>query len=310
VSFLRKHRWLQAALLLGPAVLWLAAFVVTPTVITVLTSFWSVVFYRVAHVWQVGNYTVLFTNPLYYRTLLRTLVMAGTAGAIAATLSLPLAWVIAFKVRRHRTLLLGLVVMSLWIGYLLRIYGWRLLFGDQGVVNSLLQSIGLIQRPLHFLLFSNFAVIVALVHLSLPFAFVPIYLALERLPRELLEASADLGANRRRSTTYVVLPIIGYNIWAGTTFAFIISFGDYFAPLFVGAPNSSLIGNIAAAEFGPAINRPLGSAIGVLMVVVCLLALMIPRVAWRVISILRGLPRRAAMPELAPPIPGGGVASS
>ena len=228
VTVLRRHRWLQGTLLLAPAVTWIAIFVVVPAAITVITSFWSIVNYRVAHVWTLHNYGQIFHNSLYYDTLLHTVEKAAITGVVAATLSLPLAWTIVFHIRRRRLFALGLVVIAMWMGYLLRAYGWRLVFGDQGVINVTLEKVGLTDHPLSFLLFNDFAVIVVLVHLSLPFAFIPIYLALERLPPDLLDAASDLGANRRRSLLYVVRPIVGNSVWAGATFAFIVSFGDLF----------------------------------------------------------------------------------
>jgi spermidine/putrescine transport system permease protein len=287
VTVLRRHRWLQATILLGPALMWMALFVLVPAVITVITSFWGVVNYRVAHVWQVDNYTRLIQDPLYYTTLARSLEKAAITGVIAAALSIPLAWTIVFRIRRRRLFALGIVVMALWMGYLLRAYGWRLVFGADGVVNTILQSLGLTHHPLSFLLFNDFAVIVVLVHLSLPFAFVPIYLAFERLPRALLDASSDLGATRARTATHVVLPIVGNSIWAGATFAFIISFGDYFAPQLVGAPSSAMIGNIATSQFGAAVNWPFGDAIGVAMVAVVFFALVVPFLLYRAFSMLR-----------------------
>lgn len=264
-------------MLLAPAIAWLLICVVVPAGLTVLTSFWSVVSYRVAAVWQLGNYEKIFSDPLYSDTLVRTVLIAATVGIITACASVPLAWTIVFRMRRRRLLALGVVVMSLWIGYLLRLYGWRLFFGSHGFVNGVLQSLGLIDHPIDALIFNDFSVIVGLVHLALPFAFIPIYLAFERLPPTLLEASQDLGANRRRTAMSVVWPIVGDSIVAGATFGFIISFGDYFAPTFLGAPSSALIGNIASAQFGAAINWPLGSALGVVMVVVILLVLAVPR---------------------------------
>jgi spermidine/putrescine transport system permease protein len=177
-------------------------------------------------------------------------------------------------------------VIALWMGYLLRAYGWRLVFGEEGVINVTLEKLGLVHHPLNFLLFNDFAVIVVLVHLSLPFAFMPIYLALERLPRDLLDASSDLGANRTRTAVNVVAPIIGNSVWAGATFAFIISFGDYFAPQLVGGPGSTMIGNIAASQFGAAVNWPFGDAIGVVMVLIVFLALVIPVLVWRLVPML------------------------
>lgn len=276
LSAVRRHRWLQGTLLLAPAGVSVLLLVVVPGAIAVVTSFWGVENYRVARKWQLGNYEQIFSNEIYYRTLIRTFVLASITGVVAAAMSVPLAWTIVHKVKRYRLALLGLVVMALWMGYLLRVYGWRLFFGAEGVINTALTRVGLIDEPLTFLIFSDFAVVVALIHLALPFAFIPIYLAVERLPRNLLDAASDLGANRTRAAVFVVLPIIGSSIWAGATFAFIVSFGDYFTPIFLGAPNSAFIGNIAVNQFGAAINWPLGAAIGVVMVCVVLGALAVP----------------------------------
>lgn len=255
----------------------MALCVLLPAGITLLTSFWSTVYYDVEPLWNIDNYLTVLTDPLYNETLLRTVVMASIVGIATAALSIPLAWTIVFKMRKHRLFALGVVVMSLWIGYLLRVYGWRLFFGSEGVVNGALERLGIIDEPIRALLFTDFTVVVGLVHLALPFAFIPIYLAFERLPREVLEAGSDLGANRRRAAAFVVAPIVGNAVLAGASFGFIISFGDYFAAPFLGAPSSSLIGNIATAQFGSALNRPLGSAIGVIMVVVIALVLIVPQ---------------------------------
>ena len=290
---LRRRPWARLALLIGPAALWLAVFVIAPLGMTMITSFWRIVNYRLSVDWNTDNYADFFNNSLYYDTLLRTLAVAAIAGVIAAVMSIPLAWVIVFKIRRGRVAVLGLVVMAMWIGYLLRIYGWRLVFGAEGVVNTALGKLGLVDQPVGFLLFSDFALVVALVHLSLPFAFIPIYLALERLPPDYLDAASDLGANRRRSFLLVALPIVGNAIWAGATFAFVISFGDYFSAILVGAPDSALIGNLAASQFGTTVNWAFGAAIGVLLVIVVFAALALPPLMLRALHASASLVPRA-----------------
>ena len=310
MSWLRRHRGVQGLLLLAPALTWMTLCVLVPAGITVLTSFWSTAYYKVVHDWNLDNYKTVLTDPLYYDTLVRTIVIAAIVGVVAAALSVPLAWTIVFKMRRRRLLALGVVVMSLWIGYLLRIYGWRLFFGSHGVVNGALESLGLIDKPIDALLFTDFTVVVGLVHLAIPFAFVPIYLAFERLPRETLEAASDLGANRMRTNLFVVAPIVGDAVLAGFSFGFIISFGDYFAPTFLGGPSSALIGNIASAQFGAALNRPLGSAIGVTMVVIIMLVLALPQVVLRIgrsVARRRAEEEREAALDAVRPVPAYGV---
>jgi spermidine/putrescine transport system permease protein len=170
----------------------------------------------------------------------------------------------------------GTVVIALWMGYLLRIFGWRIALGRAGVINTVLMEIGVIDHPFSFLVFSRFAVILAQTHLAMPFAFIPIYSAMERLSPATMQAASDLYASRARSLLHVELPLISAGLITGAMFAFVLAFGDYFAPALVGAPSNVTIGTIAADQFGQAFNWPLGAAIGVVMTVTVLVAIGLP----------------------------------
>jgi spermidine/putrescine transport system permease protein len=156
-----------------------------------------------------------------------------------------------------------------------RAYAWKTILGSDGVLNTLLQYAHLTSRPLDFLLYSPFAVVLTLTHIYTPFTFLPIYAALEHIPRNLVEASHDLGATPAQTFWKVIFPLSIPGVVAGATFAFVLSLGDFLAPLLLGGPSGIMISNIVVSLFGAAYNWPLGAAIslGMLVIVVSLLFL-------------------------------------
>jgi spermidine/putrescine transport system permease protein len=287
MSLVRRHRFLQGALLFGPAAVWALIFVVVPTGFAICMSLWRFDTFHLVHEWNLDSYKAFFQEGIYHDPLWTSLKYGFAASAISVALSLPLAHYIHFRAKRRKTLLFGAVVIALWLGYLLRIFGWRILLGQQGVINSLLMDVGVIDHPLGFLLYSPFAVVVSQAHLAMPFAFIPIYAAMERLPNGLMQAASDLGASRWRQIVNVELPLISNGLIFGALFAFVLAFGDYFAPTLVGPPSDVAIGSIAGDQFGGALNWPQGAAIGAVMLVVVMLALLVPemiRRIWRLVG--------------------------
>jgi spermidine/putrescine transport system permease protein len=294
MTLLRRHRWLQGLLLMGPAAAWICLFVLAPTAIAVAMSFWRIADYRLVHQWNLDNYTQFLHTPVYHDPLWTSLENGAIAAVICVALSIPLAHFIRFRIRHHRMFFFSAVVIGLWLGYLLRIFGWRIALGRDGIINGVLQGVGVIHHPIAWLIFSRFAVILVQTHLAMPFAFIPIYAAMERVPDNLMQASADLGATRRRQLVHVELPLISVGAMTGATFAFVLAFGDYFAPTLVGSPSSQTIGNIAADQFGEAFQWPLGAAIGVVMIIVVVLVVLLPATLQRAIVIARRFDRGEA----------------
>ena len=159
---------------------------------------------------------------------------------------------------------------KVWISYLVRAYAWKVIFGNQGVMNTLLLWCHAARHPLGFLLYSPFAVIVTLTHIYVPFVVLPVVASLEKIPRELLESSSDLGATAWQTFTRVILPLSLPGVLSGATFAFLLSFGDFLSPLLLGGPSSVMIANIVANLFGADYNWPLGAAVAVLILVMVL----------------------------------------
>jgi len=238
-------------------------------------SFWLVREGFLVHQWNLQNYHKLIGNSLYVEVLLRTMRIAGAVTLLSLSLGYPLAYYLSFHAGARKELLYQLVVVPLWVSYLVRGYAWKTILGSDGVLNGFLQYTHLTHAPVGFLLYSPFAVVVMLTHIYTPFAFLPIYAALEHIPRPLVEASQDLGASQRATFLRVVLPLSMPGLLAGATFAFVLSLGDFLAPLLVGGPSGTMIANIVQSLFGAAYDWPLGAAVSVciLMITVALLFL-------------------------------------
>ncbi len=158
------------------------------------------------------------------------------------------------------------VIIPLWVSYLVRAYAWKIILGQEGVLNGLLITLGIIREPLAFLLYSKWAVILALIHIYTPFTLMPIYAVLESIPASLKEASQDLYASRWKTFWHVVLPLSLPGVIAGCTFAFVLSMGDFIAPQLLGGNDSALmVSNLVVSLFGVAFNWPLGAAVSVVM---------------------------------------------
>ena len=159
------------------------------------------------------------------------------------------------------------MIIPLWVSYLVRGYAWKTILGSDGVLNGFLQYLHITRHPVEFFLYSPFAVILTLTHIYTPFTFLPIYASLEHIPRNLIEASQDLGASPFRTFWRVILPLSLPGVLAGATFAFVLTLGDFLAPLLVGGPSGIMISNIVVTLFGAAYDWPLGAAISLCMLV-------------------------------------------
>ena len=253
-----------------PPIFWVAAFLLTPYLLLFCNSFWSVQGGQViVHQWNTANYTKLAHVPVYAQVLLRSMRIAGGVTLLALLLGYPLAYYVSFYAK-HKQLLYQLVIIPLWVSYLVRAYAWKTILGSDGVLNTLLQYLHITHGPVGFLLYSPFAVVLTLTHIYTPFAFLPIYAALEHIPRNLVEASQDLGASRIQTFWRTIVPLSIPGILAGATFAFVLSLGDFLAPLLLGGPSGVMISNIVVTLFGAAYDWPLGAAISVCMMLLVL----------------------------------------
>jgi len=177
---------LYKALVTVPPLGWVAVFLIAPYLFLFCFSFWSVHSQTVVRHWNLNNYRQLAENPVYLQVLLRSMRIAGMVTALSLALSFPLAYYLSFHATVRKELLYQLVIIPLWVSYLVRAYAWKTILGSDGVLNTLLQYIGLARHPVGFLLYSPFAVVLTLTHIYTPFAFLPIYAAIEHIPRSLI----------------------------------------------------------------------------------------------------------------------------
>jgi spermidine/putrescine transport system permease protein len=245
-----------------------------PYVMLLVQSFWRLKGGSITHEVTLENYRRLFGTALYPNTILFSAGIALRVTLFSLILAYPLAYLLAFKVKRHRNLMYMAVIIPLWVSYLVRAYAWKIILGQEGILNGLLQAAGLIREPLTFLLYSRWAVILALTHIYTPFTLMPIFAVLEAIPPALKEASADLYANRWQTFRRVILPLSLPGVLAGSTFAFVLSMGDFLAPQLLGGNDSALmVSNLVWSLFGVAYNWPLGAAVSVIVLLLTLFLL-------------------------------------
>jgi spermidine/putrescine transport system permease protein len=256
-----------------PPLLWVTLFLVIPYALMFAHSFWLVRDGTILHQWNLHNYAKLFQSPVYLEVLFRSMRIAAGVTLFSLLLGYPLAYYMSFSTGVRKDFLYQLVIVPLWVSYLVRGYAWKTILGSQGVLNGFLQYLHITHEPVSFFLYSPFAVILMLTHIYTPFVFLPLYASLEHIPRNLIEASQDLGASPRKTFLRIILPLSLPGLLAGATFAFVLALGDFLAPLLVGGPSSIMIANIVQSLFGTAYDWPLGSAISVCILLITVILL-------------------------------------
>ena len=216
----------------------------------------------------VGEYTQVVSNGLYRDSILHTLKLGALAGTISLVLSFPVAYFISFKVTRHRNLLLMLVVCSLLGSYLVRVYAWRSILSADGVINSALEGIGIIDKPISGLIFNDFAVLLTWTNVFIPLVVLLLTAAMGDIDTLLLEAARDLGATPARAVVRVVIPITMPAIVASFTYVLVLVSGDYATPVLMGGKGGLTVAQVISDQFVAIGNRPAGAALSVAMLVV------------------------------------------
>ena len=257
-----------------PALVLFGVFFLLPLGLIVAYSFWETVDYNVVHHWTLDNYRYFFSVPTYVTRTWVTLwvAIAATAATIAA--AFPFVYWLVRYVRRGalQRLLLVLVILPFWTSYLLRVYSWLNILGDQGAINRFLQWTHITHHPLTFFLYDRPAVILVLVYLYFPFAVLTLYASLERFDWDQFKAAMDLGATPRVAITRILLPQIRPGITTAVIFVFIPILGEYLAPQLVGGTRGVMIGNLIVNFFsGAQYTRGAAAALLIAVLIVVLL---------------------------------------
>jgi spermidine/putrescine transport system permease protein len=257
-------------LLALPALLWLGVLFIFPMLLIVLLSFSKRGQYgQVIYQFTLGNYGRVF-DSLYAGIFFDTLAVAFVTTAMSLLLGYPLAYYISRLERSAQQIWLLLVMIPFWINFLVRSYAWVIILRSQGVVNTLLLSLGWIDEPLP-LLYNNGSVLLGMVYTLLPFMVLPVYVSLEQMDRRKLEAAYDLGATPLKAFWHVTLPLTHTGVVTGSILVFVSSIGMFVVPDVMGGAKSALIGNVIQNQFLSARDWPFGSALSIVLILLSML---------------------------------------
>lgn len=257
-----------------PAIFWMVFFFLLPLIIVLIYSFLTPARGGGTLPLTTDAYTDVFGN-IYFRVVLRSIFIAFVTTVICLLVGYPLGFFISTrKSSMMRNLTLFLVILPFWTNFLVRTYAWRVVLGQEGVINNSLMALGMIQEPLD-LLFTRGAVMIGLIYGFLPFMVLPIYASIERFDFRLVEAAHDLGANDWSAFWRVVLPGTLPGVIAGSILVFIPSIGAYVTPDLLGGTRGLMIGNLIQRQFAGTGNWPRGSALSIVLMGIVLIALLI-----------------------------------
>lgn len=247
----------------APGVLYVGILIAAPLILTILYSFWTQNYLDVDRTLTVNNYQAVLNDPLYLLIILRSVAIALAVTVLTVVTAYPVAYFIAFHARR-KALWLFLISIPFWISYLLRVFSWKIILGYNGVLNTSLISIGIIDQPLDFVLYNANAVVLVLAHSWAPFAILPIYVSLQKIDQSLLEVARDLGDSDLVRFLRVTLPLSMPGILGASMIILIPTVGDYVTPAMVGGSDGMMIANIIQGQFGRANNWPLGATLALI----------------------------------------------
>lgn len=262
-----RRRRLVAWLQLFPGSAYFALLFLVPLAGLLAMSFFRLVDFDPVPAFVLSNYVEVLTTSIHVRLGLRTIQVAGILTVIVLLVSFPCAYVLNFVFRAKRQLLYFLILVSLFGGYIVRIYAWRSILGRQGVINQTLIGMGIIEEPIRYILNSMLAVGASLVNFLIPLGVLPIYAAMQNVSPHVIEAARDLGASRFRAARQIVLPLSMRGVRAATAFVFIATLGEWVTPRLLGGTNDLLIGNRIEFYFGQSLEWPQGAALAMTLMV-------------------------------------------
>ncbi|MEI7942095.1 MAG: ABC transporter permease [Candidatus Riflemargulisbacteria bacterium] len=255
----------------APLVFWVLAFFLIPISIILVFSFLKKGLYGgVIYEFSLSAYQSLL-NPTLFKVLITTLYMSCVATLLTLMLAIPTGYFIARS--KHKNFFLFLIIIPFWTNFLIRIYAWIAILGNNGFLNQFLIKSGLLENSIQFL-YNPLAVILVLTYTYLPFAVLPLYSTIEKFDFSLLEAARDLGATKFESFYKILLPNIKSGIFSAILFVFIPAFGAYAIPQLVGGRNSFMIGNIIARELTVTRNWPLASAMSSMLTFITIIGVL------------------------------------
>ncbi|MEC3861759.1 ABC transporter permease [Mesobacterium sp. TK19101] len=271
-----KNRHVSGWLMAGPLALVLGGFLVLPVIMIVIVSFWGATEWSIYPAFQFDNYDYLFGSSVTWRVFLNTFKYAAITWAFTLAIGFTVAYFLAFHIRslNWQIALFLLCTIPFWTSNIIRMISWIPFLGRNGLANSTLLSWGVIDEPLDWLLFSDFSVILAFVHLYTLFMVVPIFNTMMRIDRSLIEAAADAGATGWQTLWHVIVPLTKPGIMIGTIFVVTLVMGDFITVRFMSGSQKANVGRLISNDIG-LLQYPSASATAVVLLVTVLLVIAI-----------------------------------
>jgi spermidine/putrescine transport system permease protein len=271
------------AAMLGPGFGVFGLFFVLPLAYLLVVSFWRLRLYKLQVDFTLKNYAATLAE--YDGAIVTTVIVAALVSLLTTGIAYAFAYGLRFKAGRHGDFYLFVTLVTLFGGYLVKIYAWKTILGSEGLLNSGLAWLGLVDQPVAWFLFSPTAVIITLVNFLFPFAVLPIYGSLRTVETDQVEAARDLGAGQGRTFRDIVLPQSVSGLIAAFAMTFLYSAGDYVTPRLIGGPNIAMIGNFIESQFIQRLNAPQGAAMSITIMAIC--SLLVAVAAYVVRRVLR-----------------------
>jgi len=284
-NFYRMVPYFQVA----PATIYLIIFLAIPGFIFVVYSFWSMEKYKMIREFTLDNYIKILTSTeIYIPTLLNSIYIGFTASIILVIVGYFLAYGIKFFFGKNTDFFILLVYLSIFGSYLVRIYAWKSILGNSGLINSILLWSRIIDDPLKTFIYNRFAVIITLVNLYIPYTFLTIFSSLQSVSRNHIEASRDLGGNSFKTFFRVTFPLSFNGVVAGFIITFVFCTTDFVVPSLLGGKTGLMISTSIATQFGLIYNWPLGAALSIVFIVLMLIILLLVSNLLRFRKIING----------------------
>jgi spermidine/putrescine transport system permease protein len=265
----RLGRWAAAAAAFAVPL----CLILAPIALFLAYSFFSVDHGNVVYSPTIANYVRFFTDPIFLPIFWQTLLLCLAVAILCVLFAYPVAYFLTSLRGRRRYVLLVLLLVPLLMSYVIKIYAVRSILGGNGMLNRALLALGVIDKPLMLFVFNLNAVLLTLTVLLIPFAVLPIFLSLERVPRALRHASADLGASQAQTFWRITFPLSFPGVASAMSFVFVLAIGDFLTPQMVGGQSGFTFGRIIYSQFGMAYNWPFGAALSVILAAVVILAI-------------------------------------
>jgi spermidine/putrescine transport system permease protein len=279
-----SRRWLGPWLLTVPAVAVLGFLVVAPFLVFTAYAFFVGGFYKVTPTFTLANFSAALGHELTRQLTLNAVQIGVVTGLLSVVIGLPLAYLIRYRSGRWEYAWLGLVVFSMFTSYLVRIYAWRVILGKGGILPQALDLVGLGPQS-GSLLFSRPTVVVALVHIFVPYVTLVAYAAFRNIPGDFMDLAADLGAGRIQRWHRVVLPLVAPAAASGFLYTFVLAASDYVTPQFLGGREGNMVGLLIAQQFSQFGNYPLGAATSILLLLLFMFAYGLTTLTLRVLGL-------------------------